>query len=127
MATGTNLASDTFLSVEWLPKAKNCTGDIYIRDNVRPQEVTDGMTVYSLASTSGAAAGNRYEEIVYALPQSSPCTAVRYSIHYSEIGNYEPGTVQEFDRARLLSIFDDMRRSLSLASSAATTDTGVQP
>ena len=119
MATGTNLASDTFLSVEWLPKAKNCTGDIYIRDNVRPQEVTDGMTVYSLASTSGAAAGNRYEEMVYALPNSSPCTAVRYSIHYSEISNYPPGTVQEFDRAKLLSIFDDMRRSLMLTAAAA--------
>ena len=131
MATGTNLAADTFLSVEWLPRAKNCTGDIYVRDNVRPQEVSDGMVTYSVASTSGAAAGNRYEEMVYALPQSSPCTAVRYSIHYSDIGNYEPGTVQEFDRAKLMGMFDEMRRSLVLTTTSpapeTTTDSMLQP
>ena len=127
MATGTNLASDTFLSVEWLPRAKKCSADIYLHDNVASQEVSDGAVVYSMASTSGAAAGNRYEEVVYALPNSSPCTAVRYFMHYSDIGNYPAGTVQEFDRAKLTSIFDDMRRSLMPTAGAATTDTSVQP
>src|SRR3989344_5045596 len=28
MATGTNLSSDSYLAVEWLPRAKSCTGDI---------------------------------------------------------------------------------------------------
>ena len=129
MATGTNLASDTFLSVEWLPRAKKCSGDIYLHDNVSSQEVTDGGVVYSMASTSGAAAGNRYEEIVYAIPNSSPCTAVRYSIHFSEMANFEPGTVQEFDRAKLVSTFDEMRRSLMLTTvpAATTAEEPVQP
>lgn len=113
VATGTNLAADTYLSVEWLPRAKKCTGDIYLAANVRPQTITDTNGIeYSVATSSGA--GNPYEEMVYALTGSSPCTAVRYYIHSSEIGNYTPGTVQPFNRDALLSAFDKIRRSLTL-------------
>ena len=118
MATGTNLAADTFLSVEQLPRAKLCTGDIYLKQNVKSTKIADGNVTYSLATTSSNAAGNIYEEYVYALPASSPCTAVRYSIHSTDIHNYPPGTVQEFDHTKLLSIFDDIRRSLTLTSTA---------
>ena len=124
MATGTNLsASDTGASVEQLPRAKNCTGDIYIQDNVKAQEVTDNGVAYSVATTSGAGAGNFYEEQVYALVGSSPCTAVRYFIHSGNIGNYEPGAVTEFDRNALLTAFDTIRRSLILTSATPSTTT----
>lgn len=116
MATGTNLGSDTRVSVEQLPRAKNCTGDIFIQANVKPQKITDTGTEYSLATSSGAGAGNRYEESVYALLGSNPCTAVRYYIHYSAIENYPAGAVREFDRTQLLSDFDQIRHSLSLHS-----------
>ena len=114
MATGTNLSSDTRLSVEQLPRAKKCTADIYILENVKAQNMTIGSTTYSVASTTGAAAGNRYEEIVYALPDSSPCTATRYFIHYGAIENYPVGTVREFDRSALLMRFDAIRDSLKV-------------
>lgn len=114
MATGTNLSSDTFVSIEQLPRAKNCTGDIYLLDEVRPSSVTENGVSYSLATTSGAAAGNFYEESVYAIQGSNPCTAVRYFIHSTNIGNYEPGAVREFDRAALLRAFDSIRGSLQL-------------
>ncbi len=112
MATGTNLSSDTYLSVEQLPHAKRCTGDIYLMDNVTAHNVSDGGIDYSFASSTGAAAGNRYEEDVYALATSTPCTAVRYFIHYGVIENYPAGAVQEFDRAALLTDFDKIRQSL---------------
>ena len=67
MTEGTNLSSDSGVSVEWLPRAKNCTGDIYIKENVRAQSVTENGVEYSVATSSGAAAGNLYEEQVYAL------------------------------------------------------------
>ena len=122
MATGTNLSSDTYLSVEWLPRAKKCTGDIYLAANVRPHSETFASTTYSVATSSGAAAGNIYEESVYALQGSSPCIAVRYFIHSGNIGNYpaqgEPGAVGEFDRAALLSAFDTIRASLLLGTPA---------
>ena len=112
MATGTTLSADTYLSVEQLPRAKKCTGDIFISADVKTQTVTEGGIDYSLATTSGAAAGNRYEELVYALATSSPCTAVRYYIHSTDIGNYPAGTVREFDRITLIDAFDTIRRSV---------------
>ena len=127
MATGTNLSSDTYLSVEWLPRAKKCTGDIYLAANVRPSSEVFASTTYSVATSSGVAAGNIYEESVYALPDSSPCIAVRYFIHSGNIANYpaagEPGAVREFDRAALLSAFDTIRASLMLGTTAAPTPT----
>lgn len=126
MATGTNLSSDTYISIEQLPRAKNCTGDIYLAANTKPEIVNDGAE-YSLATTTGAAAGNIYEEHVYALVGTKPCTAVRYYIHSSNIGNYEPGAVREFDRQALLSAFDAIRRSLTLGSAPAATTTDSTP
>lgn len=113
MATGTNLSSfDTGVSVEQLPHAKKCTADIYLTQNVKAQTVDDAGVTYSLASTSDAGAGNLYNEIVYAFPTSKPCTAVRYFIHSTNIGNYPPGAVTEFDRAALLAQFDAIRQSI---------------
>ena len=118
MATGTNLSSDTYVSIEQLPHAKNCTGDIYLHDNVKAQTMTDNGVTYSVASSSGVGAGNLYEETVYAISPSTPCTAVRYFIHSGNIGNYppagEPGAVTEFDRVALLAAFDKIRESLTL-------------
>ncbi len=118
MATGTSLSSDTYLSVEWLPRAKKCTGDIYLAANVHPVTETTASSTYSVASSTGAAAGNRYEESVYAIAGSNPCTAVRYYIHYAAIENFEPGVVREFDRATLLAAFDTIRASLLLGTPA---------
>ena len=112
MATGTTLSAGTYLSIEQLPRAKKCTGDIFINADVKMQTVTEGGIGYSLATTSGAAAGNRYEEQVYALATSSPCTAVRYYIPSTDIGNYPAGTVREFDRITLIDAFDTIRRSV---------------
>jgi len=114
MATGTNLSSDTGLSVESLPRAQICTGDIFILDDVPAIDLTENGVVYSIATTSGAAAGNRYEERVYAFKNSSPCTAVRYFIHSTNIGNYATGTVREFNENALIRVFDEIRTSLKL-------------
>ncbi|MSR70474.1 hypothetical protein EXS62_00295 [Candidatus Kaiserbacteria bacterium] len=119
VATGTNLSADTRISVEQLPRAKKCTGDIFIPDNVAARTITEGGTDYSLATTSGAAAGNRYEETVFALATSSPCTAVRYFVHYAAIENFPQGAVREFDRTALLNGFDTIRRTLVIKGIAA--------
>ncbi len=125
MATGTNLAADSYISIESLPHAKNCTGDIYLAADVHPVEQSTASTTYSVATSTGAGAGNRYEESVYALSGSSPCTAVRYFIHYGAFENYpaagESGAVREFDRTALLTAFDKIRDSLVLSPATATT------
>ena len=112
MATGTNLSADSYVAVEQLPNARLCTGDIFLRANVTASEVEDGGMTYSVASSTEGAAGNRYEEWIWALPDSTPCTAVRYYIHSTELSNYPPGTVVGFNREALLGEFDGIRRSL---------------
>lgn len=131
MATGTNLSEDSGLSVEVLPRAKKCTGDIYVKDNVPAVAYEENGMKYSLATTTGAAAGNRYEEMVYAITDSNPCIAVRYFIHTTNVENYEPGTVVEYDRPALIAALDAIRNSLRLGSpeeetagAASTTPSG---
>lgn len=117
VATGTNLSPDTYVSIEWLPRARACTGDIYLRADVLAATQTDGGTTYSVASSTGAATGNIYEEWVYAVVGSKPCTAVRYFIHSTNIGNYPAGAVRMFSYSALIAEFDAIRRSLQFATS----------
>ena len=111
-ATGTNLSADSYVAVEQLPNANLCTGDIFLRANVVAREVQDGGVTYSVASSTEGAAGNRYEEWIFALDNSEPCTAVRHFIHSTPIANASEGTVREFDHEALLGEFDSIRRSL---------------
>jgi hypothetical protein len=111
-ATGTNLSRDSYISVESLDlPADACTADHFIdrADAAATSTVTVDTTVYSYASTTGAGAGNRYEEQVFVRPGSTSCIAVRYLIHTTVLENYDPGTVLLYDRATLLSTFGAIR------------------
>ena len=118
VATGTNLSDDTYLSVEEIPSTHvpppTCSATRFLEPGVKASTTTDDGVTYSVASTTGAAAGNRYEETVYALPGTNPCVAVRYFIHYGVIENYPPGDVRAFDQAALLAQFDAIRRTLTI-------------
>ena len=117
VATGTNLARDSYVSVEQLPSdAANCTANLFLGSQVGSvMTMTDNGVTYSMASGSDAGAGNLYNETVYAIPGSSTCTAVRYFIHSNQIGNYPPGTVVAFDQNALTKQFDAIRESLVLS------------
>jgi len=107
MHTGTNLSSDSYVSVEMLPKQTCAMSDFF--DNVQATStIVDNGKTYDVARGVGVGAGNYYEEVVYKL---SGCTAIRYLIHSSNIMNYPEGTVTEFDRTALLAIFDKILRS----------------
>lgn len=114
VAVGTNLGSDSYLSVEQIPNVTSCSAVSFMQSGVKAQIVNDRDIVYSVASTSGAAAGNRYEETVYAIASSSPCTAVRYFVHYGVFENYATGSVRQFDKDTLLDTFDAVRRTVVL-------------
>ncbi len=112
MATGTNLSSNTYLSIEAIPDSPICTAALFIERGMTAYMIPEGNVTYSIASSTGAAAGNRYDETVYALPDTNPCFAVRYYVHYGDIGNYPKGAVREFDYRALLAEFDTIRRTL---------------
>ncbi|OYV63576.1 MAG: hypothetical protein B7X03_01290 [Parcubacteria group bacterium 21-58-10] len=124
VATGTNLAADSYVSVEQIPQVQECSANLFLDQPgtflgqsraLATQMLTDDGTTYSVASSTGAGAGNRYFETVYALPGTNPCTAVRYFIHYGVFENYPPGAVQAFNEPALLATFDAIRRTLTLA------------
>lgn len=111
MATGTNLAGDSYISVEEIPQTAECSANLFL-DGVKAVTATDGANTYSVATSTGAGAGNRYEEVVYAIPSTNPCVAVRYWVHYGVFENYPAGSVEHFDGQALLATLDAVRRTL---------------
>lgn len=112
MATGTNLSSDTGVSVEVSMLSSSCSYTDFLDTTVSTSTLVEGNTTYLVAKGGGAAAGNLYDEYVYVLQNHAPCTAVRYFIHSTQLGNYPEGTVTAFDQSALVAKFDAIRRSL---------------
>ncbi len=115
LTTGTNLADDTYLSVERLPGASPCTAVPFLSDPGNVKNITENGVRYSVATSSDAGAGNFYDETVYADRDSAPCIAIRYFVHSHNIGAYDPGTVRAFDQPALIRKFDEIRRTFKLA------------
>lgn len=113
IATGTNLSADSYVSVEQIASTTSCTADKFL-DGAVASNLSDGITQYSYASSTGAGAGNRYEEEVFALPGTNPCIAVRYFIHYGAIENFPPGMVLPFNHDSLTAQFDAVRKTLTI-------------
>ena len=109
---GTNLSADTYISVEHISETQTCSASLFFADKHAAVSIKEGSMMYALATSSSAGAGNRYEEIVYALPGTNPCIAVRYMMHSTVLENYEPGAVEAFNKENLMSEFDHIRRSL---------------
>ncbi len=113
MAAGTNLSKDTLISVEEHPESTRCEARDYVYTQLAPSQagtVVVGDATYTVAETDDAAAGNRYHETILAVP-GTPCRTIRLFVHSTNIDNYDPGTVKEFNREALLSIFATMAAS----------------
>jgi hypothetical protein len=109
---GTNLAADSGVSMEVLPRATACTGDIYLKANVKAQAMS-GPVPFSVATSSDKAGADTFEEAVYAVSSSSPCIAMRYFLHTVN-STSTASTTRAFDLAAVLAAFDKIRASLSV-------------
>jgi len=74
-------------------------------ETITGQMVVNGYT-FTRSEFSGAAAGNRYDQVTYRTVSEGRCFELASLIHSTNIGNYTPGTVVEFDRPVLLGKFD---------------------
>lgn len=111
---GTNLSHDSYISVEHIDNVKKCTGSMFLENEPTSEQITEKGIAYSVASGNGAAAGNRYEETVYATRNGNTCFAVRYFIHSTVFENYPIGSIQKFDKEKLLAMFDTVRKTLTI-------------
>ena len=68
-------------------------------------EVINGYN-FTRSTSTGAGAGNIYEQYIYRTVDHGVCYEAIFFIHYSNIGNYTPGTVKEFDLNGLLQKFN---------------------
>lgn len=114
LTLSTNLSKDSYVSVEAVAATTSCMADIFLPNQITPSKtIVENGVQYSMANGGGAAAGNRYDETVYALQDSSePCVAIRYFIHWSVVENYPEGTISEFDKKALFGRFDSIRKAL---------------
>ncbi len=82
-----------------------------------PETIVGDVTINGISFTksagSGVGAGNIYEQTYYRTVYNGTCYEITYFIHYSNIGNYTPGTVKEFDRAALLQKFDEILNTIT--------------
>ena len=110
MTTGTNLGWDTSVSVETNTYATTCSASEFYGTGSMSKtfDAQVNGAMYNFATGSDAGAGNRYETFFATMPGTNPCLGVQLFIHSSNIDNYDPGTVQAFDRTQLLSIYETM-------------------
>ena len=83
-----------------------------------PEAIVGNVTINGVSFTksqgTGVGAGNDYEVTHYRTAYNGTCYEITYFIHSGNIGNYPPGTVNEFDHAALLQKFDQILSTLLL-------------
>ncbi|HRH32959.1 MAG TPA: hypothetical protein PK720_02375 [bacterium] len=106
---GTNLSSDSYFSVEQLPGDQECIARNFISNPLTENTVEENGHTYSVVTGGDAAAGNRYEDTVFATKINSICYGLRLMVHTTVIENYEPGTIKEYDRQKLVTLYNRFR------------------
>ena len=71
---------------------------------------------FRMGETMGAAAGNFYESKVYRTLYRGRCYEIEETLHTTNIGVYEPGTVREFDAEKAWTILHDIRDTFRVSA-----------
>ncbi len=82
-----------------------------------PEKVIGDVTINGVSFTKseggGVGAGNIYEQTYYRAVHNGTCYEITYYVHYGNIGNYDPGTVKEFDHDALIRNFDGILNTIT--------------
>jgi hypothetical protein len=102
-------SSSPAVTSSWnLPSAEN--------GEISAGTVTLGGVSFAVFTSTGAAAGNIYEERIYRALRDGVCLEIVELLHSSNIGNYDPGTVVEFDKAKFQGYLEAIVRTFSVVS-----------
>lgn len=74
----------------------------------------NGATYHVDRPSGGAAAGNLYESTVYRLMTEDGCFEIVETLHTTNVANYDPGTVTEFDKTKVETIFDEILATVTI-------------
>ena len=76
-------------------------------EQVIGNEVVNGFT-FVHSTSEGAGAGNFYQQEIYRMVNKNICYEVIYFMHSTNVGNYTPGTVTEFDKSSIVQKFSNI-------------------
>ena len=119
----TNFSEATFVvgssadpkSIELCLRASNGETPGYnpeVANPVSAGRVTINGVAFSKYNLGDAGAGNYYDTTSYRTMRDGVCYAVEYTIHSTNIGNYDPSQgISEFDRAKVQGILEDIAKS----------------
>lgn len=112
LTQGTNLSADSRISIEEKTAAEclptSFVAQPMIGDDDAIKTETIGSNTYSTFGFSDAGAGNRYDTSIYSVAKGGQCYGIQLFLHSTNIGNYDPGTVTEFDSAKAQSYFREI-------------------
>jgi len=73
---------------------------------------------FRVGTAGDAGAGNFYESRIYRTLFNTNCYELAAIVHTTNVGNYEPGTVTEFDKAQAWGVLDRIVRTVTLSTSS---------
>lgn len=114
---GTNLRPDSGVSVEQIPGSNQCNAGMFFNGESSERELRsrqrDNDILYSVIERKDKRMNSTHEEKVWAIPNSYPCTAIRYFIYYRNYDMIGPeNRIREFNRKLILRVFDKIRHSV---------------
>ncbi len=117
LAHGTNLGeAGVFVGVSPSREAlQKCGGATNAGETARGTIMINGE-IFNAFDASDAGAGNFYESKIYRTVHSGSCYEIVELLHTTNIGNYDPGTVQVFDKAKFSGYLDLMAKSFTFTA-----------
>ncbi len=99
-------------------KSKNTEARCYATPDVATGTFTDVINANGLAfkriNATDPGAGNIYTSRIYRTLFNNTCYEVALTVRTANIGNFDEGTVVEFDKEQAFSILENIRKTFSL-------------
>jgi hypothetical protein len=110
MFAGTNLSeAGVYIGATTTPSVMTaCTEASQQAEETATTSLTIGGQTFFAFTSTGVGAGNIYQEKTFRTFQNGSCFEIVELLHSGNIGNYTPGTVQQFDEAEFSGILDSI-------------------